>query len=172
MYFELTKDFQEAEKWAQESVSMFMELCKTSQDRRILENVFKSIINLQSLHVCQGHPELSEKIFEEIVVPNFSQGFENVEFFTYVVKLASGYASHDYPEFVNSKCQVILDMYGEHAESLDLSLEHHSVVDGGILGLVASARSLLGHQLLNEGKVQEFMDHFSRFEKEKRAFQV
>ena len=79
MYFELTKDFQEAEKWAQESVSMFMELCITSQDRRILENVFKSIINLQSLHVCQGHPELSEKIFEEIVVPNFSQGFENVE---------------------------------------------------------------------------------------------
>ena len=78
--------------------------------------------------------------------------------------MASLYATYEYPQFVKSKCQLVLDMYGEHAESLDLNLEEHSEVDEEILGLVASARSLLGHQLLNQSKTEDFMDHFSRFE--------
>ena len=52
----------------------------------VMDNVFDSITHLQSLYVLRGHPEISEKIFAEIVEPNFSQSFENVDFFVYVVK--------------------------------------------------------------------------------------
>ena len=84
--------------------------------------------------------------------------------------MASLYAEQEYPEFVKPKCRLVLDMYGEYAESLDLSLEEHSEEDEEILGLVASVQSLLGHQLLNQGNKEESMEHFSRFEKGKFKF--
>ena len=65
---------------------MFTEVRKTSPPRNVMDNVFDSITHLQSLYVLRGHPEISEKIFAEIVEPNFSQSFENVDFFVYVVK--------------------------------------------------------------------------------------
>ena len=160
------EDYKEAEKLAQESVTMFMEVCQTSPPREIMDNALESIAVLQSVHIARGHPEVSEKMYEEIVVPNFAKAFENVEFFTYLMTLSGFYARNDFPQFTESKCQMVLDMYGEFSERLDLSLEEQPEADGEILKLVTSARSLLGHQLLNQGKEKEALGHFSRFEKD------
>ena len=143
---------------------MFIEVLKASSLSEVKEYIFYAILLLQSLRIAKGRPEQSEKIFEEIVEPNFCQSFENVEFFAYVVTLSGAYAQHDFPRFAQSKCQKVLDMYSEHAESLDLSVEP-SEMDQEILILVTSAHSLLGHQLLNQGQTEEAMLHFSRFEK-------
>jgi hypothetical protein len=157
-------DFREAEKWAQEAVTISLEVCEDSPSRFMIESGLEYISVLQSLHIAKGRPELSEKIFEEIVERNFSQSFENVDFFAYLVKLSSFYGQYDYPLFVQSKCQKVLDMYSEHAESLDLTVEL-SKRDLEILGIVICTRSLLGHQLLNQGKKEEAVLYLSRFER-------
>ena len=158
------ENIQQAEKCAQESVAMLMKVSKPLPPA-VVESAIESILQLQSLHIFRSHPELSEKIFAEIVEPNFPHSFEDFEYFEYLVTLANLYATHDFPEFAKSKCQVVLNIYGEHAENLDLSMKEHSEEDEEALDLAASARSLLGHLLLNQGKVEESMDQFSRFEK-------